>query len=445
MKTLTLPVKQFLRGNLSVTTTLQVGSFQYNRMLFQSKHKTVINGLIISLYKNYHMKTILYTLILVILLGSCNTLNKMVERGEYDNAIIYATEKLAGKRKKKTKYVKALEEAFVRITTRDMKRIEFLNGQDNPEHWDEIYNIAGAIEYRQERIDPFLPLTSKDGYQAAFKFVDTYKLKNLAKDGAAEFHYQNGIRLLSLSKDRKDKKYAREAYSSFEKVRINRLNYKDVSSLMLEARTIGEVNILVEVINNSNMIVPAHFESRIKNISVTSLNNLWRKYHIDLSSKDSYDYVAEMEITEISMSPERETITHHEDSKRIEDGVRTLKDDRGRVLRDTTGKKLTEKKFKRVYATVTEIHREKTVSLSGIVLMKNTITSDMVQSRPINVQAVFNDYASSYVGDRRAVCKNDVGRLKPYSQPFPDDSAMIIDVGENLKGAFKSALAKMPI
>jgi len=135
------------------------------------------------------MKTILYTLILLTSFGSCRKLEKMVERGEYNRAIVYATKKLAGKKKKKTKHVKALEEAFVKITKRDTERIAYLNGNQNPENWDIILRLAEDMEYRQERIRPFLPLVSKDGYEAHFDMVDTYKIRTEAIAGAARFHY----------------------------------------------------------------------------------------------------------------------------------------------------------------------------------------------------------------------------------------------------------------
>ena len=123
------------------------------------------------------MKTLLYTLILFTSFGSCRKLEKMVERGEYNDAIVYATEKLAGKKKKKTSHVQALEEAFLKITERDLEQIDYLNAIDNPQNWDEIIAIAEDMQYRQDRIRPFLPLVSKDGYEAKFDMVDTYKIK----------------------------------------------------------------------------------------------------------------------------------------------------------------------------------------------------------------------------------------------------------------------------
>ena len=109
------------------------------------------------------MKTLLYTLTLLMLLGSCRSVEKLVDKGNYDEAIIVATKRLAGKKKKKTKHVKYLEEAFAKITERDMDMIHSLDAENNPYNWERVLAISQKMEKRQNRINAFLPLTSKDG------------------------------------------------------------------------------------------------------------------------------------------------------------------------------------------------------------------------------------------------------------------------------------------
>ena len=63
------------------------------------------------------MKTILYTttITFIILFTACTSVQELVDRGQYDDAIYLAVEKLAGQKKRKTKHVKALESAFEKV------------------------------------------------------------------------------------------------------------------------------------------------------------------------------------------------------------------------------------------------------------------------------------------------------------------------------------------
>jgi len=391
------------------------------------------------------MKNFLYILLTLVLVSSCRRIEKMVERGEYDNAIIFATEKLAGKRKKKTKHVKALEEAFAKITKKDMDRIAYLEGNENPENWDKIHSISTQIEYRQDRIDPFLPLISKDGYEANFNFVRTGEIKKKARDGAAAYYYNEGTILLNLAKKENIKKYARNAYSLFKKANERRENYKDSYAQMLEAQEFGKVHIKVDVVNNSRTIVPEDFERVVLGIGVRDMNSMWRHYYTKDIIASEYDYHAVLELNEISISPEKEYVREHVDNKEIKDGYRYLKDDKGKHVRDTSGQKIKVEKFRNVSAYVTEIERHKAATVSGDLIYMTSEEKDIISKHPITVEAVFSDFASSYRGDRRALCKHDHNRIKEFPSPFPNDFELIMEASENLKGAFKSRLKRLII
>jgi len=391
------------------------------------------------------MKKLLYTLTAVLLFVSCRTIEKMVEKGQYDEAIIYATEKLAGKKKKKTKHVKALEEAFAKITKKDMDYINYLDGTNKPENWDRIYDVASKIESRQNRIDPFLPLISTEGYEAQFRFVKTYEIKTKALNAAAEHHYSKGQTLLETAIASNDKKMARAAYGKFHEADNRKPNYKDVFEKKRTAHELGLVNIKVGVENNSFAVVPENFERIIKGINVSELNSHWRKYHLTDHSLIDFDYTATIEITGIDVSPERETIKHHEDSKEIKDGWEYVKDRKGKFVVDTSGNKIKVDKFKHVHAYVTEIFREKAAMVNGQLIYKDQRTGNIISSKPVNVEAVFSDYASSFRGHRKALCKHDVSRLKKFPLPFPNDFDMILDASNNLKGILKSELRRLAI
>jgi hypothetical protein len=126
------------------------------------------------------MKNLLLLTIVMALLSACASADKMLEKGDYDGLVSLATKKLSGK-KKKDKYVLALEEGFEKINRRDMATIESLKDSRDPEDWEDIMAIARDIERRQSKIEPFLPLISESGHHAKFTFVRTDKIINEAK------------------------------------------------------------------------------------------------------------------------------------------------------------------------------------------------------------------------------------------------------------------------
>ena len=390
------------------------------------------------------MRTLLYTLAIVLLASSCRHLEKLVERGEYDEAIIYATRKLAGKKNKKTKHVQGLEEAFMRFNQRDLDKIAFLDGPSNPENWERITNVANAIDRRQSRIAPFLPLISKDGYEGYFEMVDIYKIKTKAQNGAAAFYYKEGKELLNIAINQSKKNYAKQAYYKFEQVLRTKENYEDTHILMQQAKELGVVHILIEIDNNSYAYLPRELEYNLGAINIANSNNMWRAYHMSESER-AFDYKAILELTQIDVSPERETITHHTDEKKVKDGWKYKKNKKGKFVLDTLGKKIKIDKFKTVVAHVTEVHREKATYIKGQMRFIDLSNNTLRTSIPLSVEAIFSDYASDFRGDRRAVCDKDHSRLKSNSVPFPEDLYMIADAADKLKYDFMEEVAHVRI
>jgi len=72
------------------------------------------------------MRNALYILTATLLLTSCRSLNKMIERGDYESAINLAERRLQGDKKKSTKNIKYLEEAYQKLLTEDMRTVQYL-------------------------------------------------------------------------------------------------------------------------------------------------------------------------------------------------------------------------------------------------------------------------------------------------------------------------------
>ena len=156
------------------------------------------------------LKSVLFALATLVVLGACTRPQKLLERGDYEGAISASFKKLSGKKNKKVKHVKALEEAFARSTNLDMREIMVLEKEKREENWVDINKIHRRIQLRQQLIEPLLPLYASDGYKADFKFVKIEGLEQESKKKAADFYYSEGKRLLSEA-EKGDKNAARKA------------------------------------------------------------------------------------------------------------------------------------------------------------------------------------------------------------------------------------------
>ena len=109
------------------------------------------------------MKKLLLLTVLLSVLVSCGgrkQIEKQLNSGNYDAAITKALKKLERNKDKKRKqqFVMMLEDAYHKVVERDLKSIEHLKKDGNPEQYKTIYEIYTKLDARQEAIKPVLPL-----------------------------------------------------------------------------------------------------------------------------------------------------------------------------------------------------------------------------------------------------------------------------------------------
>lgn len=378
------------------------------------------------------MKRTLYLLALLVAFSSCRSVNKMIENGDYESAIYTAQKRLKGDKKKSTKNVKYLEEAYAKILKRDLQRIQFLTDENKPENFDRIYRIYEDIQNRQNALEPLLPLVSKSGYYAEFNFIKVNEVMGKTAKRAAEYHYDFGKELLGNA--RKGHKFsARKAFDELAATKRYFDHYKDVDELLGEALHLGKTRVLVTTINRSNMAIPVGFEDEILNIQVKALNDQWTEYFASAPSNLKIDVKAEVQLKNFDIGPEREFVREFVESKEIEDGFEYFYDSNGNVAKDTLGNDIKKQKYKTIFATITEIKREKAAMVGGFIKFNNESSNETLQSRSFTVESIFDDFACHFSGDRRAISANTRKHLKNQSAPFPNDHFLVMDAAEKLK------------
>ena len=366
---------------------------------------------------------------LFFIITSCANLEKMVETGNYDKALDIAVRKMAGKKNKKAKYVQAAEEAFVKVTQRDMDRISQLKIRNGVDDWEKIYSIANTMMKRQESIQPLLPLLDKEGYHAGFKFVKADIIRDEAAGILSKAFFKRGNEAM-MDARRSDKLAAREAYELFDRVLFYAPNTHDASTLKDEAEQLGITHILVQLENRSNAILPLRMEDELLSFYNAGRQSQWKVFHINKPTNTNMDYIGRVIVSDLNVSPELVQETIHNFYKQVSE-THYARDANGQIMRDTLGNKISIQVPKDIRAQVVEVKQSKEAAVEMIVEIISTSQNQVVRTERMAASGLFQNDACRIQGDRRAV----EGRWLELGEPllFPSDEALLLNAADGLK------------
>ena len=158
-----------------------------------------------------------------------------------------------------------------------------------------------------------------------------------------------------------------------------------------------------------------------------------------------YDYEVVMRITHLDVGPSLVKEREYIDEKEIEDGFEYVLDERGNVKKDTLGNDIKVPKMVNIRARVFESFQSKTLHLEGRLEFFDLHNNHLMDSRKLSVATVFENYASTFSGDRRALSNTSRNRIGNRPVPFPTDVAMIFDAAEQLRPQIRRKLSNSRI
>ncbi|MEL6944147.1 MAG: hypothetical protein AAFO82_15920, partial [Bacteroidota bacterium] len=320
--------------------------------------------------------------------------------------------------------------------------ITSLKGENRPENWERVFDLASAIQDRQRSIEPLLPLVDDRGQRAEFKFVKINGLIQEAKGKAAAYLYNFGQEELQKAR-LGDKVAARTAFEKLDRIDKYLGNYKDRQNLMNEARALGVSHVLFKMENDGYALMTRDFERAILEMDVQDLNELWREFHTQEKADLNYDYEIVMKLDNIDVSPESERQREFREEKEIEEGEQSARDAEGNVLKDSTGNVIKVPVIKVVTADVIEVYQSKAAVVGGTLYFYDKRKRELMDTQPITAEAIFENYASTYQGDRRALSSDTKRRIGNRPQPFPPDEVLLLDAADVLKPIIKEKIVKM--
>ena len=389
------------------------------------------------------MKKITLLLSLFILMGSCGVKNTraLLSDGDYDAVINRAVEELRSNKKAKSKqdYVYLAEEAFAKGKERDVREIELLIKEGNPAKLEQIYSTYLKLNNRQERIRPLLPLRLiKERREALFPF-DNYSESIInSKNNLSKYLYDNSKALLLT----KDKMSARRAFDDLAYLENINPGYKEVKKLMEEAQFKGTDFISVYTKNETNMTIPTRLQNDLLDFSTFGLNDKWTVYHSTKQKGINYDYELIVNFRQINISPEQVKEKEFIKEKQVKDGLKTLLDTRGNIVKDSLGKPIKVDNFKTIRVNIYEFRQFKSCQITAKVDYIDFNSNQLVDAFPITSEFIFENIYANYNGDKAACEENYLTYFSKKAVAFPNNEQMIYDTGEDLKAKLKDIITK---
>ena len=384
--------------------------------------------------------TILFFTFLFISCGVKQT-QSMLSNGDYDGAISRALDGLRTNKNSKgnQEYVYLLEEAFAKAKERDLNNLKLLIKENNPSNLERIYNLYTQLHSRQERVKAILPLKLINENRNAYFPFDDYSDSIIAsKNDLSAYLYANAKKLMT-SRNKLD---ARDAFDDLAYLDQLNPNYKDVRSLMDEAKFKGTDFVFVSTKNDTQMIIPARLQEDLLDFSTFGINDKWTVYHNKKQKDIYYDYGLVVTFRTIVVSPEQVREKQFVKEKQVKDGTKVLLDANGNPVKDQNGNNVMVDNLKTVTASIYEFTQNKSCQVTAKVEFLDNRSNQLIDTYPLSSEFVFNYVYATFNGDKRA-CEQDYFQFfDRKAVPFPTNEQMVFDSGEDLKAKLKAIITR---
>lgn len=372
--------------------------------------------------------TLPFSLLFLALLLGCNPVKrteKMMLGGDYDLAINEALEQLQkAKSKNYTSFTALLGDAYQKAVERDLDRIDYLKSQMNPELYADIFETYRGLYRRQEKIKPVLPLPGKKFNLNDYSVpIQEYRLKT------SDYLMEKAKGLMAI-----DKKLAyRDAYEELLYIEKINPNYKNVRGMLDEAAHKGTDYVLVSFTNPSHLLLPRGFKEQLEDIPSKQINRKWTVFDLQPRMDFGYDFSLEVNLSHIEASPDEYYVEQTRFEKQIKDGYTSLKDDKGRVVKDSLGNPIQVDRYITVRCNYTEHHQFKSLHIGAFTRLNDLHARQEVNSFYTESEIFFENVYATIRGDRRALENEHVNFLSKGPVPFPTNEQMLYDATEQLK------------
>lgn len=377
------------------------------------------------------MKRIIPVFLASLIISSCGSVTRQMQRGNYDQVIYKTTKKLI--RKPNAKDAEAMDRAYKLANERDLERISFLEKEDNPDYYDELFARYASLKERQSKIRTVTPLTI-DGKTYNYEYID-YDAKIVeSKNKAAEEFYRNGKKLMSNALSKMD---FRDAYYQLIKAdEYGGYKFPDIEVLIHDARMSGISRVIVVPENRDPHIgIPQIDLEYLISMDTRALESTeWTEYHFKhVGGNVEYDYEMFVRVLSIEVSDNIEKESKEEYKRKSTTEFNYALDAAGNVMKDTAGNDI--KIYKDVEATLLKKEKLKTCIIRGEVEIISIAgePKGSLAKVPFTGESKFENTSYKLIGNPEAVDTGIRNLTKKADKPFPTETVLVKECIENAR------------
>ncbi|MFC1550047.1 hypothetical protein ACFL46_02000 [Candidatus Neomarinimicrobiota bacterium] len=380
------------------------------------------------------LKLILAVIILLVI-TNCTSSLKQLQRGDYDSAVKYAVKNLRIDPTDQEE-IEVLGKAYQLANQEDLDRIRYLNLEENPNSWDEIFIRYTALKNRQTLVNTILPL-ELSGRIIDYEMYDYDEAIIEAKREAAGYYWKHANQLIQED----TKTGYRQAYGELTKVKHYIGDYKNVNQLLTETKWLGISRVYLQLENRTHFKLSNKFNNDLMEFGAADLNSNWVEFYTKHIDEEIYlDYLVIIKLNQINVSTESITEKDRMETKEIEDGWDYILDHRGNVMKDSLGNDIKQKKYRTVACSVIETIQYKDASITGLIEFMHNESDQVIKTIPISAESIFEHISARAIGDIEALAAASKKMIKVDPMPFPHDLDLIYQSKEALKHSIRQAL-----
>lgn len=380
---------------------------------------------------------------LMIIFTNCTTYkdaNTALVAGQFNKAFTQSLEAYTKNPSEKNgeKYLPIIHEAYVKAQANDEARLKELESIDDPHKYTEMYSLLMNLQNRQNNIKG-IDNRVAGGKSYQFKTKDYSKSFAKVKTKYAEYLYGDAKSWLSQP----SKENAKIAYGRLQLLESIFPNFSDTRTLMTKAKELGTYKVLVELYNDTEVIIPKRLQQELLDFNSYGLDTNWTAFYTG-NRNSTFDYIIQLSFEEILVSPEREKTEVHNFEKKITDGTEKLIRN-GEVVLDKEGKPVMVDRYITVKSRFEETIQVKEASIVARYYLIDAQKEQTIESNPITSSFVFSNGFGKFKGDKRALDDKYIRISGSKYLPFPTNEQMVYDCGQDLKAKFKSQIKRMKL
>ena len=380
--------------------------------------------MLLEMFRKYFGAIVLFCLPLMV---AAQSPQKLIDRGEYDQAMDVAIERLEKGRGDATGNYVSLKLAYETANRQDEQKLISIKSSGAPDIWYDVFLTYQPMQRRYEKLENIRERLESD--RVNITPVDYSADLEAARTNAITYLYAHAQSLLKSGSPED----GLQAYTELLKVSRLQRDYKDTEKLMRKAMGTGFGKAFLEMKNRSDMPLSPDYMERMTEFELKPQERIFLDYARREVPGEVYPLIIRIDIDEVEISPgtvsEKEYTTSLKDPESVDE-----------EYQDETKKEADMKHPDYNKCKVTEVFQVKTAMMRGKVKYIDGNTGALLYVVPVKALSRFENRTATASGDMYACPPEVMPLLDAPKKKFPSNADMLVEVGKEFSTLVRNVI-----